>query len=248
MVPIVAAIAITISLIQQVPSTKSNTINPNLTKSNEPSSFNIPSPYVKEFLLPNGTWPNGILVDREGAVWTAGTKSSDLISLNAKNGKMKIYPIPHNASKEGNMVWAIVQATDGSILFSGDAQNPLWRFDQSTEKFASIRSLGSAPFQMKVDRSNGNIWFTTLSPFAAGVIGVIQNASSGYQVKEFNLGNETFPSGLSVDGDYVWITEAAAQKIVKFKAITNPNGTVKDIEQILSISPESANLFFATPY
>ena len=63
-----------------------------------PNSTDIDTPYVKEFNMPNGTWPNGILVARNGIVWTVGTKSNVLISFISKQGKIRgSYPIPEES-------------------------------------------------------------------------------------------------------------------------------------------------------
>ncbi|MDQ6667090.1 MAG: hypothetical protein M3Y53_02565, partial [Thermoproteota archaeon] len=58
------------------------------------NSTHIDTPYVKEFSMPNGTWPNGILVARNGIVWTVGTMSHTLIGFDPKEGKISSsYPI-----------------------------------------------------------------------------------------------------------------------------------------------------------
>src|SRR6266545_3116907 len=58
------------------------------SEKNSYSLTNIPqhiaTPYIKEYSLPNGTWPNGILGDKRGFVWTVGTKSNMLISFDPK--------------------------------------------------------------------------------------------------------------------------------------------------------------------
>jgi len=145
-------------------------------------STHIDTPYVKEYSMPNGTWPNGILVARNGIVWTVGTMSHNLIGFDPKQGKISSsYPIitpeeeankTNLQSKQGfQMVWSIVEGTDGSIWFPEGGSDPLWRFDPSTEKFQVIHSISAAPMQMKVDKRSGNIWFTT---FGSGTFGVIQ--------------------------------------------------------------------------
>jgi hypothetical protein len=156
------------------------------------NSTHVDTPYVKEFNMPNGTWPNGILVARNGIVWTVGTKSNVLISFDPKQDKIRsLYSIPeesenatatianssdnHNASSKSkqislHMVWSMVEDKDGYIWFTGGGQEPLLRFQPSNGKFDVIHSV-SAPMQMKVDQKTGNIWFTT---FDANKIGVIQ--------------------------------------------------------------------------
>ena len=239
------------------------------------NSTHIDTPYIKEYSMPNGTWPNGILVDKSGIVWTVGTKSHTLISFDPKQGRViASYPIPQdsqkNATKNNNvqsgvsMVWAVVQDKDGSIWFSqADSPNPLWRFDPSTKKFESNHLVSAAPYQMRVDQNTGNIWYTTFTDNKLGVIqkiGKNQNMagnsnssiSSQYKVTEFNLGNESFPSGLYLKADSVWVTQSLNNKLVQFKAITDPNNRVVNVVKILEIpsSTSSSNdlNLFDSPY
>src|SRR3989442_5994720 len=149
-----------------------------------------------------------------------------LISFDPKQGRIKSsYPIIEGNTSTNNddyqskqtftIVWSIVQDKDNSIWFSQSGANPLWRFDPHAEKFQVIHSISGAPMQMKVNQKTGDIWFTT---FGGGTLGVIHkklennssstiannnnngsnnnSSSSQYKVTEFNLGNDTFPSGL----------------------------------------------------
>ena len=239
------------------------------------NSTHIDTPYIKEYSMPNGTWPNGILVDKSGIVWTVGTKSHTLISFDPKQGRViASYPIPQDSQKHAtknnnvqssvSMVWAVVQDKDGSIWFSqADSPNPLWRFDPSTKKFESNHLVSAAPYQLRVDQNTGNIWYTTFTDNKLGVIqkiGKNQNMagnsnssiSSQYKVTEFNLGNESFPSGLYLKGDSVWVTQSLNNKLVQFKAITDPNNSVVNVVKILEIpsSTSSSNdlSLFDSPY
>ena len=238
------------------------------------NSIHIDTPYIKEYPMPNGTWPNGILVDKSGIVWTVGTKSHTLLSFDPNQGRViASYPIPQggqkNATKNNNvqssvsMVWAVVQDKNGSIWFSqADSPNPLWRFDPSIKKFESIHLVSAAPYQMKIDQNTGNIWFTTFTDNKLGVIQKIEkNQSSGnrinesssqYKVSEFNLGNESFPSGIYLKGDSVWVTQSLNNKLVQFKVITDANGMVVNVLKILEIpSPASSTnnqVLFDSPY
>ena len=242
------------------------------------NSTNIDTPFVKEYSMPKGTWPNAILVARNGIIWTVGTMSHTLIDFDPKQGKIRSsYPIitpeekannTNPQSKQGfQMVWSIVEGTDGSIWFPEGGSDPLWRFDPNTEKFQVIHSISAAPMQMKVDQRSGNIWFTT---FGSGTIGVIQKiignkagiksnlndsiTSPEYKVTEFNLGNDSFPSGIFLQGDSVWITETLNHnKLVEFKPIVDPNGKIVNVTKVLEIpssSPSSSSRqkqLFMTP-
>ena len=237
------------------------------------NSTHIDTPYIKEYSMPNGTWPNGILVDKNGIVWTVGTKSHTLLSFDPNQGRViAFYPIPQESQKNAtrtnsvqngvSMAWALVQDKNGSIWFSqADSPNPLWRFDPSTKKFESIRMVSEAPYQMRIDQSTGNIWFTTFTDNKLGVIQKIEkNQSSGnrinesssqYKVSEYNLGNESFPSGIYLKGDSVWVTQSLNNKLVQFKMITGANGKVVNVVKTLEIpSPTSSNdqILFDSPY
>ena len=116
---------------------------------------------------------------------------------------------------------------------------------------------------MRVDQNTGNIWYTTFTDNKLGVIqkiGKNQNMadnsnssiSSQYKVTEFNLGNESFPSGLYLKADSVWVTQSLNNKLVQFKAITDPNNRVVNVVKILEIpsSTSSSNdlNLFDSPY
>ena len=228
-------------------------------------STHIDTPYIKEYSMPNGTWPNAILIARNGIVWTVGTISHTLISFDPKQGKIiSSYPIITSEQKINSknstqsnqgfqMVWSIVEGSDGSIWFPEGGSDPLWRFDPNTEKFQVIHSISAAPMQMKVDKRSGNIWFTT---FGSGTFGVIQKiiGNREYKVTEFNLGNDSFPSGIFLQGDSVWITETLNHnKLVEFKPIVDANGKVVNVTKVLEIpssSPSSSSTqkqLFTTP-
>lgn len=229
------------------------------------NSSYIQTPYVKEYAMPQDSWPNSILVDKKGMVWTVGTKSNTLISFDPKQEKIKsIYSIPQEEgfTDKGNsyfkMTWTIVQDNDGLIWFSQSGSTvPLWQFDPSTENFLAITSISGSPMQMKVNHETGNIWFTT---FSGGTIGVIQKISgeqtnnkqnSGniiyndynsykYKITEFQIGNETFPSGLFIQDNFLWITDTLTyDRILSFKPIVNAIGEITNIEKIREIPPSS---------
>src|SRR6266487_4048226 len=245
-------------------------INPIIRQVFLNNSTHIDTRYVKEYSMPNGSWPNGILVARNGIVWTVGTMSHTLIGFDPKQGKIiSSYPIitpqeeankTNSQSKQGfQMVWSIVEGTDGSIWFSEGGSDPLWRFDPNTEKFQVIHAISAAPMQMKVDKRTGNIWFTT---FGSGTFGVIQKiignkvgiTSPEYKVTEFNLGYDSFPSGIFLQGDSVWITETLNHnKLVEFKPIVDTNGKVVNVTKVLEIPSSSPSFssqqkqLFTTP-
>jgi hypothetical protein len=219
--------------------------------------------------MPKGTWPNGILVAKNGIVWTVGTKSHTLISFDPKISRIKsLYSLTQGRTINTTyMVWTIVEDNDGSIWFSQTGPDPLWHFDPKTGKLEVIHSISSAPMQMKVEAKTGKIWFTT---FGGDTIGVIQKVAAKtkgnslnsanisanddsnspvYQIKEFNLGNDSFPSGIFLHGGSIWITETLNGKLLQFKPILDTNGNVVSIAKIFEIpqSIDEHKRLFSTP-
>lgn len=206
------------------------------------SSFN--SPYVSEYNLSTGTFPNGILVDRNGTVWTVGSQSHSLIAFTPSEEKIKSYPLPNSSSNSPDtLTWTMAESKDdGSILFSGFRGAQLWRFEPTTHRFESINSLTALPFQIKLDQS-GNLLYTTLS---AGVIGAIQKEGDTYDgVKELQLGNESFPSGLFLQNQSLWITLSLDGKITLFHVSYQGNGRIADITKAGEYPQKEEELLFS---
>ncbi len=165
------------------------------------------SPYIREFQLANGTWPNGILVDSSGAVWTVGAMSRSLVSFDPSTNKATYHDIPVGSdSPQLVMVWAMSEGQDGSILFSGTGERPLLRFDPATEKFQSAGFPSGVPLQMTVDQDR--LWYT----LPGGAVGVVQ----GGQIKEVDVGSDSFPSGIYIQNRTLWVTKALEGKIAEF--------------------------------
>lgn len=147
------------------------------------------------------------------------------------------------------MVWFIVEDNDGSIWIPQGGSDPLLKFDPHTEKFQVIHSISAAPMRMQVDQKTGNIRFTTFGRGTFGVIAVVTsnsgfshtNPNPGYKVTEFDLGNESFPSGIFLDKEgSVWITETLNQnKIVEFKPLVDATGIVVNVTKVLEIPSSS---------
>ena len=207
------------------------------------------NPYVKEYSLAAGTWPNGILVDKNGIVWIAGSKINSLFRFDTNLEKLQAYPIvdeylQNYTNNTSSTVWTMLQDDNGYIWFSKLGTKSIWKFDSSTGKFTALHSVSAAPFQMKTDM-DGNIWFTTLANNTVGVIQKTQNKTDPYAITEFNIGDNTQPAGLFLENNDLWITEVAKQKIAKYHILTD-DGVVKNIEKILEI-PADEKISLGSP-
>ncbi|MDE1818021.1 MAG: hypothetical protein KGI19_05415 [Thaumarchaeota archaeon] len=200
-------------------------------------------PYVQEYSLPQGSAPNGLVVDKSGLVWVTSGNAT-LYSVDPQSGQVKNYDIKGGKApyeKPGVhsvMVWAIVESGDGKIWFSPLGSTSIWRFDPSNGIFDSYLSETGAPFQMKAD--GDKIWFTTLRGDTIGVIEKSQNGT--YVVSTFDTVSHANPAGIFLQNDSVWIANVGSQNIFQYK-INQDNYTTKSISTIREIPSGNATLF-----
>lgn len=202
------------------------------------------NPYVKEYSLPPGSAPNGLVADRSGLVWVT-SRNATLYSIDPTSGQVKNYEIKdgktlyENPGTNSVMVWAIVQAGDGKIWFSPLGTASIWNFDPSSGIFDSYPSETGAPFQIKYGH-DGKIWFTTLRGDTVGVIEKSQNGT--YAVSAFGTIPHANPAGIFLQNDSMWIANIGSQNIFQYK-IDQDNYDVKDISIIRKIPQDNATLF-----
>ena len=203
--------------------------------------------YVKEYSLPPGSAPNGLVVDKSGLVWVT-SKNATLYSVDPRSGQVKNYGIKGGATSYENpgvtsaMVWAIVQGDGGKIWFSPLGTKAIWRFDPSSGTFDSYMSETGAPFQMK-EALDGKIWFTTLRGDTIGVIEKSQNGT--YTVSTFDTLPHADPAGIFLQNDSIWVANVGSQNIFQYK-INQDGYTTKDISVMRQI-PKDNNTLFSSP-
>ncbi|HZS74114.1 MAG TPA: hypothetical protein VFA69_06380 [Candidatus Nitrosotalea sp.] len=215
------------------------------TKIRNNSKTIIKSGYVKEYSLEKDTWPNGILVDSEGQVWVAGSKTYSLYKFDPFTDQTNTFKIkePDGVTQDRPlMVWAMLEDSNSTIWLSQFGTRSILLFDKNTKKFDEINGLSHAPFQMKHD-INENVWFTTTS--TVGVVQKTPNFNTPYKISEFQIGNNTHPTGLYLNGDAVWITDAVSQKIVQYKMVREDDH-ITNIVKILEL-PLQNNTAFSYP-
>src|SRR6185312_7319579 len=160
------------------------------------------SPYVKEYSMPLGSAPNGLVADKTGLVWVTA-QNATLYSVDSSSGQVEKYLIKNGAVPYENprvnstMVWAIVQDDIGNIWFSPLGTKTIWRFDPSSHAFASYVSETGATFQIKADKKE--VWFTTLR---GNTLGVIKPQNGDYAISTFDTGSGTNPAGIFLQNDF----------------------------------------------
>lgn len=218
-----------------------------VSQPNESMTTPTPSaqnPYVQEYSLPAGTAPNGLIVDKKGTVWVLSSASNVLYGLDPGSGQIKKYEfkndnaLPFVSGLNSTMVWTVLQDKDGFIWFSPLGTKSIWRFDPMNGTFDKFHSETGSAFQMKDNKNDGDIWYTTLSGNSLGLIQRDNLSLSGYKISAFNLGNDTTPAGLYLKNNTVWVTEITTQKILKYM-INRQNGLVGNITEVAQFPPDN---------
>ena len=201
------------------------------------------SPYIKEYSLPLGSAPNGLVVDKTGLVWVTA-QNATLYSIDPSSGQVEKYliksrTVPYaNTGVNSTMVWAIVQDDIGNIWFSPLGTKTIWRFDPESHVFGTYKSETGAPFQIKSDKK-GEVWFTTLS---GNTIGVIKPQNGDYAISTFDTGYNTNPAGIFVQNDSVWTANVVSQNIFKY-AISQKDNLAQDVTIAQKIPNDNSTLF-----
>lgn len=205
----IALVFVSLTILFFASNTRSQVSSENNLTTKANSVIALSSPYIKEYSLTNGAWPNAILVDKNGIVWTLGSRLHMLFKFDPKKESIvSSYPITTSSQDEepegSLMAWTIVQDNDGFLWFSRLGEKAIWRFDPIVEKFITFHSSAPA-FQMKLDRETGNIWFVTLTGNTVGVIQKNAKESSQYKITELNLGNASSPINLFIKNNHGWL-------------------------------------------
>lgn len=203
------------------------------------------SPYVKEYSLPLGSAPNGLVEDKTGLVWVTA-QNATLYSVDPSSGQVEKYLVKSGATPYANarvnstMVWAIAQDDVGNIWFSPLGTKTIWRFDPSSHAFASYTSETGAPFQIKSDKK-GEVWFTTLR---GNTVGVIKPQNNDYAISTFDTGSNTNPAGIFLQNNSLWIANVGTQNIFKY-AINHKDNLAQGITIAQKIPNDNVTLFSA---
>ena len=113
--------------------------------------------YVKEFSIPTEcTNPLSIVTDYDGNVWFAQTNTGNLAKFDPVTQEFTEYDNPIWPDGSRSMMWGIDYAPDGSVWFTDEAFDSVWKFSPSDEKYERLgypSEGNSLPQKLVVDGS-----------------------------------------------------------------------------------------------
>ncbi len=186
--------------------------------------FDTRAKVFREWDLPAGARPHGLLVDRDGQVWYTGHGNGTIGRLDPTTGKVIEYTLP-----SGGDPHTLVIDEQRVIWFTVLGGNRIGRLDTRTGLITEFKTAGN-PYGIALDKA-GNVWFCQIS---AGKLGKLDPKTG--RISELVLERDSRPRRMAAAPDgSIWITlygngkllrvDPAAENVVKEYALPGgPSG------------------------
>lgn len=177
---------------------------------NKIARFDTRAQTFKEWDLPAGARPHGLLVDRRGTVWYTGNGNGTIGQLDAATGRVT----EHKAPSGGDPHTLVIDDAQGTIWFTVQGGHRIGKLDTKTGAIAEFKTRGN-PYGLALDR-DGNVWFCQLGGDRLGRV----DAKTG-AVTEVDLERGSRPRRMAAAPDgSLWVTYYGNGKIVRFDPAT----------------------------
>lgn len=163
---------------------------------NKVARFDPKTQSFREWDLPSGHRPHGLLVDRQGMVWTTGNGNGTIGKLDPGSGKMTEYRTPSGGGGPHTLVITDDQRTIWFTMQSGDKVASI---DTKTGAIREYASSGG-PYGLSLDKE-GNIWFCRMGDNKMGRL----DPRTG-QMSEVDMGRGSRPRRVATGPDgMLWV-------------------------------------------
>lgn len=132
---------------------------------NKVARFDPASQSFKEWELPRGHHPHGLLVDRTGIVWTTGNGNGTIGRLDPATGKMRELPTP---TRDGGPHTLVISDDGSTIWFTLQSGNRIGRLDTASGKITEYPT-SAGPYGITLDRQ-GRVWFCRMGDDRLGIL------------------------------------------------------------------------------
>jgi virginiamycin B lyase len=173
---------------------------------NKVARFDPKTQAFKEWDMPAGHRPHGILVDQQGIVWTTGNGNGTIGRLDPRTGQITQYKTPSG----GGGPHTLVITEDGATI---------WFTMQTGDKVASLDTKSGAireyatsggPYGIALDRA-GNVWFCRMGDNKLGKL----DPRTG-RMSELDMGRGSMPRRMAAAPDgMMWVTLYGNGKLAK---------------------------------
>ncbi|MGQ0522768.1 MAG: Vgb family protein [Betaproteobacteria bacterium] len=173
---------------------------------NKVARFDPKTQQFKEWDLPPGHRPHGLLVDKQGIVWTTGNGNGTIGRLDPASGKIAEFKTPSG----GGGPHTLVITDDGStIWFTLQSGNKVASLDTKTGAIKEYPSSGG-PYGLALDKA-GNVWFCRMGDNKLGKL----DPKTG-KMAELDMGSRARPRRVATAPDgMLWVTLYGNGKLAK---------------------------------
>jgi virginiamycin B lyase len=174
---------------------------------NKVARFDTKTSTFKEWDMPSGHRPHGLLVDKQGMVWTTGNGNGTIGKLDSRTGMITEYKMPDPAAKDPHTA---IFDTKGTLWFTLQVSNMIGRLVPSTGEIKLITSprKGSRPYGIK-QAADGSLWVA-----CNGSNCLLKIDPESMAVREFNLPEKTTVRRLDIAGDgMIWYVNSGLGRL-----------------------------------
>jgi len=194
--------------------------------SNKLGRVDMASGQFREFDLPRGHGPHGLVADSDGNIWYTANTAGAIAKLDPKTGQVSEFKMPDPAARDPHTP---IFAQDGTLWFTVQSGSFVGKLDPKTGN-VTLKPAGPRmlPYGIKVN-SKGLPFFDL---FGTNKIGSIDPKTM--QITEYPLPNpQARPRRIAIDAnDIVWYTDyrrgylgRLAPQTKQVKEYASPSGT-----------------------
>jgi virginiamycin B lyase len=177
---------------------------------NKVARFDPKTQSFKEWDLPPGHHPHGLLVDRQGIVWTTGNGNGTIGRLDPASGRMTEFKTP---SGGGGPHTLIITDDQSTIWFTMQSGNKVASLTTRTGSIKEYPSSGG-PYGLALDHA-GNVWFCRMGDNKMGRL----DPKSG-QMAEVDMGGGSLPRRVAAAPDgTLWVALYGNGKLAKLDPV-----------------------------
>ena len=164
--------------------------------------------YVTEYEIPTAcTQPLAIKVDPQGTVWFAQTNTGNIANFEPSTGTFTEFENEAWPESGRSMIWGMDYSPDGSMWYTDEAYDTIWRFSILDEEYSRIAYSDTDTFPQKIEVDGSSL---IINDFTGARISFIEQitqkgASSQFMSIPSPL-EESFASDFALDGDHIWYT------------------------------------------
>jgi virginiamycin B lyase len=229
--------------------------------------------YVTEYKIPTDcTLPQAIVIDYDGNIWFVESNTGNLAKFNPVLESFEEFENPLWPKGKHSMMWGIDYAPDGTIWFTDEKHNSVWKFNVEDQEYSSLSfpsADSSSPQRLELQGSK-----LIINDFKGNRIVFSDYIQSFERLNSYSIPSnnpDSVTADFTIDGDNIWFTRwlvdgvgtltkinqtefdlliqndevnLPAESYILPMTLNTPNGITADNAGNIWIADSSSSLFF----